>query len=306
MRILHALGMEAFVAWADRPHGLRTSAVAEALDVSPQLVNDRVARLTAAGVITGHRLLPNLRHCGTGMTVYHLQGATVPAADQMERLADVDGLARIVWFLDSGLCINVSHANPAQAARRAEVIRRLAPSDGAPSVLYELSMPEVRRTLGELDWRIIRCLVDDAKRPLADVAAEVGVSTRTVRTRLQRMRDEGSIDEFLKLDLSKLQGIIPFQLNTWHEPDASPERALLDHFHDRHLVHFRPPAENGYCSFIMRTFAYTPAEVQTLVREASAIEGVARAEPMLVTGGWENPQWLAELIAAQAPPVLPG
>lgn len=303
MRILRELGMEPFVGWARRPRGLRMADVARKLDVGVQRVKDRVARMTEDGVITGYRLLPNLRHCGQGLTVYHLQDATVPDERRMAGLADVDGFARVVWFLDAGLCINLSHASDAQRRRRIQVLGRLVHDERPAKVLYTLEFPAVDHPLTDLDWRLVRALHADAKRPARDVTRELGVSTKTVRTRLNRMRDEGSIDEYAALDFSKMAGVVPFQLAVW--APWSLEGALLERFGDRYLAHFVPPGEQAYCPLLLRIFAYTPAEVQALVREALELDGVERAEAMVATGGWDNPAWTAELIDAHTPMTVP-
>lgn len=305
MRILREAGFDPFVGWAERPRGLKTSDVARKLGVGTHLVKDRVARMTEAGVITGYRLLPNLRHCGQDLTVYHLRSATVPDEAHVARLGDVDGFDRVVWFLDSGLCINLSHGNAAERDRRMRLIRQLIEDDGPAKILYSIDFPRVDRALTDLDWRIVRTLEPDAKRPLHEVADELGVTTKTVRTRLNRMRDEGSVDEYAALDLSKVEGVVPFQLAVWFDEDADATDELRHAFDDRYLAHFEPPAENGYCSYMLRIFAYTPAEVQALVREALDVPGVARAEPMVATGGWDNERWISELLDAHAPAPLP-
>ena len=294
MRILRELGMEPFVEWSRRPRGLRLSAVANALDVGIQLVKDRVARMVESGVIVGYRLVPNLRHFGFGMTVYHLQDVTVPDPQRMSRLADVDGFVSVVWFLDSGLCINLSHATEAEGRRRAQLLARLVDSEGEARILYTIPLPAVTRELSDLDWRIIAALQDNARRPLQEVAQAVGVSMKTVRTRLQRMREEGSIDEFVALDLSRVAGVLPFQLTVWGDPGV--EHALLDRFRDRNLAHLPRPDEKAYCDVMLRVFAFTPAEVQAIVREALAVPGVTRAEALVATGSWENPVWKQELM----------
>jgi DNA-binding Lrp family transcriptional regulator len=305
LRILRELGMEPFVGWDQRPRGLKTSDVARRLDVGEHLVKDRIQRMTEAGVIVGYQLMPNLRHCGQAVTVCHLESATVPDAKRMSRLADVDGFDRVVWFLDSGLCINLSHASDAERKRRIGILARLVDFDGTPKVLYTIDFPEVGRSLTELDWRIIRALASNARRPIQEVAKEVGVTTKTVRTRLNRMREEGSVDEYAIVDLGKLDGVYPFQMAVWFEPGEDPTAKLMDAFVDRHLADFTPPPQEGYSPFMLRIFAYTPAEVQALVRDALDVRGVERAEALVPTGAWVNQGWMLELLDAHSPAAVP-
>ena len=56
-----------------------------------------------------------------------------------------------------------------------------------------------------LDHRILLLLADDARRPYAEVARELGVSQPTVAERVKRMEERGVIrGATLRLDLSKL------------------------------------------------------------------------------------------------------
>ena len=54
--------------------------------------------------------------------------------------------------------------------------------------------------LSSLDLKIIASLKDDARKPYALVAEEVGVTARTVRQRIDRMIDEGSVELTPKVD----------------------------------------------------------------------------------------------------------
>jgi Lrp/AsnC family leucine-responsive transcriptional regulator len=56
-----------------------------------------------------------------------------------------------------------------------------------------------------LDHRILRILVDDARRPYAEVARQLGVSQPTVAERVRRMEERGVIrGATLRLDAAKL------------------------------------------------------------------------------------------------------
>lgn len=293
--ILRELGIEPFIGWGKRTRGQRTSEIAKRLGKSVQLVKDRIARMEADGVIVGYRVFPNLGHLDLSLTVHHVMSPEVPSPERMQRLSAVDGLLKMVWFLDSGLCLGLAHSTDQERQRRNEVLSRLIDADERPKVLYECRFPEVARRLDRLDWRIMAALSEDARRPLAAVADEVGVTVKTVRNRLQAMRNEGSLDEFVIVDFSRVSGIVPFQLAVWHDEDVSPGPRLVELFEDRYLAHFDPP-EGAYAPFVVRIFAYTPAEVQALVRAANDVAGVTRVEPQMATGGYDNSDWVWELV----------
>jgi DNA-binding Lrp family transcriptional regulator len=65
--------------------------------------------------------------------------------------------------------------------------------DLAPGVRSPAAMGG-REPLSELDRRMIRILQSDGRRPFTDMAEELGIDARTVRRRVERLRDEGIID----------------------------------------------------------------------------------------------------------------
>jgi DNA-binding Lrp family transcriptional regulator len=68
-------------------------------------------------------------------------------------------------------------------------------NDGINSDFFDGLKPRRdRKELSLLDFRIIALLHDDARRPLAEIANTLGVSIKTVRRHIERMRSEGSLD----------------------------------------------------------------------------------------------------------------
>lgn len=309
VKILRTMGPRPFMRWPRKDHALKPAQIARLLGRSDQVIKDRVASMEKEGVIRGYGVFPNLRHAGLGATTYHLRIDKEPDEPRLARLRAVDGVVAVLWFYGPHVCFDLAHSSPSERARRLDLIRSLA-SDG-PETLWshEHAYPVVKRRLTQLDWRIVRALHANARRPLEEVAREVGVTVKTVRTRLDGLRIEGSIDEAVFLDYSRMTGLIPFILYVWLREGASdPTRRLLDLFDDRWFNHFlargTPPGV-----LVLHLMAQNPAEVQTLVRQALDVEGVARAEPQMPTGGYWNFPWFAEIIerhAGDAAPPVPG
>lgn len=68
-------------------------------------------------------------------------------------------------------------------------------NDGINPAIYDgPKLKQDRRELSVLDFRIVALLHDDARRPLAEIANTLGVSIKTVRRHIERMRSEGSLD----------------------------------------------------------------------------------------------------------------
>ena len=256
---MRELGVEPFAGMEQRPTGLRATDVAGRLGRNVRLVQDRITRMEAGGVITGYVMVPNPRHFGLRLTTVHVPTAGAADASILEGMSDLDGFVSVVAYLGEGVCLKMSHNSPEELARRLNSARRLAGDAGPPRSMYEQDLPNAGRSLTPLDWRIIAGFATDAKRPLQDVADEVRVTVKTLRGRLKRMRDEGSVDEVAKLDFSRMEGVMPFEIAVWcDDPEAVTPR-LLERLQENYWLHFRGPA-GGFCDILARVFTTTPAE----------------------------------------------
>lgn len=297
-RILQQLGVEPFAGLGHRPTGLRATDVARALGRNVRIVQDRISRMEESGVIAGYAMVPNPRHLGLELTTLYVPTKAAAGRSDMEALSDLDGFVQVIAYLGGGVCLSMSHKSPEERERRMKNASRLAGDAGPALAMYAHVLPEVTRELTPLDWRIIAPLAANAKRTLEDVADEVGVTVKTLRARLKRLRDQGSIDEVARLDFSKMEGIMPFEVAVWcSDPQAAAIR-LVDRLRENYWGHFVGPP-NGYCDVLLRVFTHTPAEANDLVRAASGVAGVREAAALMAAGAHENPGWIQEAIELQ-------
>lgn len=183
--------------------------LADRLDLSVNSVHKRVQTLMEMGIIkefTVHlsqAALPHVfvRVCGTA--------ETRRMDDTVERLGKNPNTAMVAVSGSNGLHIvgvleDLSGVNEFAnfAAREAAI------SD--PTVrLLDLPKPRVvsDASLTNLDYRIVASLLHDSRKSAVDVAAELGVSARTVKRRLARMEENGLIYYRVIFDHASLGGI---------------------------------------------------------------------------------------------------
>jgi Lrp/AsnC family transcriptional regulator, leucine-responsive regulatory protein len=63
-------------------------------------------------------------------------------------------------------------------------------------------------SLKDIDWQIIWSLHDNARKPVSEVAREVGVSTKTVKRRLDRLVKEELIEFYVVGDLNQSEELL--------------------------------------------------------------------------------------------------
>lgn len=298
--IIRTMGIRPFARWPRESRGLRPAKIAKELGASEQTIRDRLARLESVGVIRGYHLLPNLRHVDVNVESVHWELEAAPDDEALSRLQAVDGIVAALRFYGPHVCFDIGHTRGNQRRRRVQVVEHLM--GGSHDVLWshELAFPDVGRELSTLDWRILAARRTDALRSATEVAEEVGVTPKTVRNRYNAMLDEGGVAEYVSVDFAAMHDAVPFILYVWFSADGpDPTAALLDLTEDIRLDHFRATIpESGV--IVTQLVASNPADVQRIVENVQGIDGVARADPQLPTGGFWNEAWVDEIVDDQA------
>lgn len=298
--ILRTMGIRPWARWPREQSGIRPAVIAKHLGEIEQTVRDRISRLERDGVIQGYHLMPNLKHVDLDVESVHWELETAPDDETISRLQAVDGVIAALRFYGPHVCFDLSHTTPDQRRRRLEVVEHLFGRDHDVLWAHDLAFPDVDRELSTLDWRIIRARRTDARRPATEVAEEVGVTAKTVRTRYDAMLEEGSIEEYARVDFAAMSDSAPFILYVWFWTEGpDPTAPLLDLLEDYRLGHFRATVPDSGM-IVTQLVASNPAEVQQLVEWVEEIDGVDRADPQLPTGGYWNDEWIDEIVDTQA------
>ena len=301
MAIIRAMGVRPYERVPKPLDALRPARLARATHASVNTVKERIAAMTAAGVIAGYKAFPNLRHLGLAAEAQYLRFPNPEAKDAaMPRVTALDGILEVHDFIGPGLCADFSFRGDTD--RRAKLDLLAGFTKGTPlQTFYEREMPPVERGLTALDWRILGALRADPRAGPADLAGAVGVSARTVKRHLTRMAAEGSVFLVPIVDPSKVEGLIMFELLVYlHEGSGPrPMAALRSAFKEEYVYAYVPQsAELGH--FDMLLFARTSAQVEELRRRAEAVPGVARAEAWLFRAFLDLSAWIDAAVAERA------
>jgi Lrp/AsnC family leucine-responsive transcriptional regulator len=175
--------------------------LAEKLNLSVNAVHKRIQLLIESGVIRKF-------NAKLGLMAFPFVTVFIWGASQLTSVQGLpDKLAThgsIYWlavgggkFLYIGACLrNINELSQLvsyvkEVAAISEPIVGLVDAQPVPSMLGSKSL---ETSLCDLDYKIIRSLQNNSRKPLSEVAEELGVSTKTVRRRLNRMVKNYLID----------------------------------------------------------------------------------------------------------------
>jgi len=175
--------------------------LADRLSLSVNGLHKRIHQLIDKGIIVGFRadLTPFL----TGGTVIGLYGrsSSTDLSVAIEHIGSHECTGRVIAAGGQFLYVDAQLRNNQEMYDYQSFVRDAGKVEDLKSLaIFSAGEPPATDPLTKLDYRIVRALSKDCRRPLQDVAAEVGSTARTVKRRLEHMQSERLVG--LSMDMS--------------------------------------------------------------------------------------------------------
>ncbi len=188
--------------------------IAKKLGISRQAVHHRMQVLTDLGVFRSVKATLTRGYLDFVTVAIWGKSETGSVEDTLDKL----GQSEFTWNVRVGggneLLVTGCLRNMSELNSYVEFVkdkgRMSQPIVGITSLDDGINLPgcdgptpkENYRELSPLELKIIACLQDNVRRPFAEIAKALGVSTKTIRRHLERMKAEGTIDFDVPLDVS--------------------------------------------------------------------------------------------------------
>jgi len=296
VKILRALMSEGAVAPSDAQVRSSLRSIAARLGADDTTVNYRYRRLQESGAMSGWRLIVNPTFFGC-----RVMDATVDVEpesakpDMIRKLKLVQEITGMIDFYGRALKLIVSYNGEESLSRTIELISRITNAERMTRVRWALPQCRTERMSGT-DVAVVRALSNDARKSFVQLSKELGLSTRTVRNRVRRLRMDNTVFALASLDAGSIPGLIPVYLSYSYAQSGAKgavDRAMLSYFKASYLtVQFADPADGWV--FVS---ASTMADVQSYLEWAKSQPGVASARADLLTKTMMFPEKLTELLA---------
>lgn len=213
-------------------------ALGQQVSLTAPAVRERLHRLEAKGVLNGFWITPDPQVLGREDLLMLFAGERT--RDDAQRALGVPEVAWVAWKVDGGLTVQM------WARETAMAVQRLSSALGSPPSHQTVAEPRARHPLTELDWRILEGLIDDPRLPLGDLCERTGLSPKTVRNHLAKMRREESVYITPRMGSLGDAGEIVFPLLVLGDVRAAEVRRIMG---DALLVNDTevPPTKYFYC-----------------------------------------------------------
>jgi len=164
--------------------------VAKKLGVDEETVRNRLRRMRESGHLLGWCLFPNAALLGRTAASLLLEfDASSSKEDAILRLKQVGGVISIASNHGNSLEVMVFDDRKGASSREVEKIDALAKVQRVPSMRF----PPTSYRMTSTDWQIVELMLRNAERKVSEVAAELKISSKSVKRRLDRMMDSSAI-----------------------------------------------------------------------------------------------------------------
>jgi DNA-binding Lrp family transcriptional regulator len=264
------------------------------LGVDEEMVRLRLKRLQEAGVLARLELVPHPHLLGRGMVRIDLEVEDRARREAfLEQVRLLDGVRWIFEFYGGTVGVVLFHEPGAPFERQLALLASLS---GATPRPWEMTLPPCALELTRTDWRIVRALRCDPRRPFTEVAEEVGVSTKTLQRRVDRLTAARACFTSSVIDFARARGVIPVEVAVPHRDEAC--RDGIDAFlrATPHLVFSRFERAISGISFA----AWNLADVDAYRRELADVAGAEGAAVRVLLHRTSVDAWLDERIEHEA------
>jgi DNA-binding Lrp family transcriptional regulator len=298
VKIFRALVSESAIAPSRDQVNSSLRSIAKRLGADDATVNYRYKRLQESGCMSAWQLVvnPTLFGCALLEVMVDVQPESAKP-DVIRKLKLVGEVSGMVDFYGKALKLIFMHNGEESRSRTIELISRITNTETLTQVRW--AVPACREgRITETDVAIIRSLSNDARKSFVQVARELGISVRTVRNHVGRLRRENNIFSVPTLNIGGIPGLIPACLSyayAKHDAKGIADRAALSHFQASYLWGGFADPNSGW----ILVGASTMLDVQKCLEWAMSQPWVANARVDIVTRTMMFPEKQTELLAAR-------
>ena len=293
-KIFKALGFRPFGPSSGDLSRLNPWVLAKRIGADGNTVKLRLNKMRRSGFIHYFQIYPNFRLLGMSDAAYLFDAGDVLGKNEtIEKCSLVDGVTEIHNFIGSQICIDFTYQDRRDESRRLELFRKLTRCE-SPERFYERVMPPVTIELSNLDWRIIKALRYDALKAPSAVAKELGLTTKTVRRRFERMTQNNAVIIAPLVSPAEIPDTITYVMLLYPSASRREEvlRRAMNEFKDACFLTYTASPGNAMLCLFARTLAETE---ESLIR-ARKIDGMRDARLLLLKEMREYTQWMDSAI----------
>lgn len=249
--------------------------MAQRLGVDENTVRNRIEKLRRSGFLKGWWVAVNPSLLGVKVAQVWLDVHRVSdKANALQKISLVGGVGLILDYFGSAMSLLLFYEDEHTLRTSLELISRVA--DSTQLELVEVPFPKGDVGITTRDWKIILSLQKNPWKPFGDVAGELGVSSVTVKRRLERMNRSKALYLLADLDPKAAEGSLLAHLNVFYDTPGSRfavTQRILGELGDEVAFAEVDDASHGFYALMLTNIS----RVREILAWVERQEGVKRA-----------------------------
>jgi len=188
------------------------SEVAKELNVTPRSVQRRVSRMAQSGFIRSFEAVLETSAAGLAEATCDVYvQSDAPITEVRKRLLEIPGLDQILTLVGGTL---VSYIHYGTREELEDTLTQVGNTPGVADIHYELG-PQSNTgnwSLSKSDWRIINALNHRARKEAVEISKHVGLSSKTIRSRINELIKRRAVKFGVDVNLSKAKDLFLYML----------------------------------------------------------------------------------------------
>ena len=295
VKILRSLISERAVSPSNANVKLSLRGIAARIGADDMTVRYRYNKLQESNCLSIWSLLVNPSYFGYGVAEVMVDVQPESAkADMIRKLKLIHEITGLVNFYCRALHLFVIYKSEDSRARTIELISRITNAEKVSLSRMPIP-PSLTKNLTETDVAIVRELSKDARKSALLIAKGLGLSSKTVRKRVDKLRRDNTILPLPILNIASIPGIIPVYLTYVYSKKGaktSVDREVISQFDRNYIMGSFSDQDAG--NIVIG--ALTMAEVPKILEWAKLQSGIATARVDIATETFMFPEKLIELL----------
>lgn len=247
-------------------------AIARKLHVTEDTVRNRIARMRHTGLIHGWRM-------GINPTVFGYEAEFIwldvnpPAAkkDVIQAIRRNPHAILVQNYFDQFIGVSLAYASREELDREIGEMRAISNSHDSTS--FNTPPVPCRMRLTETDWRIVKSMRRNPRKPYGEIAVETDLSRKTVEGRAKSMIGAAALFVLPVLDLGKLEGGVIASLDVRYRPGLKrdADRQIIERYGQLLFLTHSILPEGGWFAFMVPNLAVAH-EIQYWVEDLPGVE----------------------------------
>ncbi len=212
--------------------------LAERFEMSVNAAHKRIQLLIGKGVIGQFRTRLSFLASGGGVLEAYGRSGSMDLRETMDAIGHHPCVIRVIAASGQFLYVNALVRSMEEVTSLSTYIKEVGQiKDMDMLLLSDIAPRPERDLLNRLDRRIVRALSKDCRRPLSEVAKEVGTTSKTVKRRLEAMKASGYVTFHMDMVPTSAGDFISFIHAQLQDPSKAHEVALdLLNREDPHIL----------------------------------------------------------------------